>query len=121
MIRLTTLTCLIITAILGSALQFRAVAQSWLQEEISKSVKPDYERNCDSIVDAVRQDTRARLSVNPAGISVEQIYNRKTLVLMEKRVKCSGTALLSNGKKSVIKYGAYRDAKKDIILTYSLE
>jgi len=119
--RLTATICLAIAVLLGGAVQPNAIAQSWLEERISKSVKPDYKRNCDSIVDQVRQDSRARLSVNTSGISVEQIYDRKTLVLLEDRVECKGTALFSNNTRTVIKYGAYRDAQSEIILNYGVE
>ena len=118
---LTATICLTIAVLLGSAVHPKVIAQSWLEDKISKSVKPYYERNCDSIVDQVRQDSRARLSVNQEGVSVEQIYDRKTLVLLEERAECKGTALLSNNTRSVIMYGAYRDAQNDIIITYKTD
>ena len=92
----------------------------WYINEISNEVEIDYERTCDSIVNVISQDTRKRLSPKNNYASIEQIYERETISISEKRVECKGKALLSNGIKQAISYGSYVDNIGDIIYFHSL-
>ena len=93
----------------------------WYINEISNEVEIDYERTCDSIVNVISQDTRKRLSPKNNYASIEQIYERETISISEKRVECKGKALLSNGIKQAISYGSYVDNIGDIIYFHSLD
>ena len=93
--------------------------ETWLQESISNEVEIDYERTCENIINVIRTDTRKRLSPNNKYLSIEQIYNRKTISISEDKVECSGYALLSNGTRRRINYGAYIDNEGDIIFNHS--
>ena len=94
--------------------------EQWYIDEISNEVEIDYERTCDSIVKVISQDTRKRLSPKNNYASIEQIYERETISISEKRVECKGKALLSNGIKQAISYGSYVDNIGDIVYFHSL-
>ena len=94
--------------------------EQWYIDEISNEVEIDYERTCNSIVNIISQNTRKRLSPKNNYASIEQIYERETISISEKRVECEGKALLSNGRKQPLSYGSYVDDIGDIIYFHSL-
>ena len=93
----------------------------WLKKNVSEEVEIDYEMTCDSIIETIRKDSRFRMSSKNNFISIEQIYDRNTITISETSLDCEGVALMSNGEKNKVKYGAYIDEENDKVFFYNIE
>ena len=108
-----------VAVLLLCCINFEATAGAdWMESQISQKTEVKYERDCDSLVNNIRADTRARMNKSNSNASIEQVYDRETIEIADDSVICRGIALLSNGLESSIEYGAYIDKQGDVILHY---
>ena len=83
-----------------------------------KDLKKSKPYDCDSLVKAIRVDSRRYLDLD--GYSIEQIEDRIILNDTDTLIQCEGIAVLSNTSRSKINYKSFKDPENDWIIEYGL-